>query len=147
MKFIDKLIEETRIGLLDYVWNFYGNDRFKYVEEKHPLKDLNFSLSDIVTKEITKDSGKKKIVPDETKGIIVFPNGAGLEVERSKLEILNLECTNAIFRAMESIANEYANGNIQAEIEAELKAKEDAENKKNESSKEVKLNLENDEHK
>jgi hypothetical protein len=134
MKFIDKLIEETQQGLLDFVWNFYGDDRFKYSADKHPLKDLNFSLSDIVTKEITKDSGKKKTVPDETKGIIVFPNGAGLKVEREKLEILYYECTNAIFRAMELIANEYANGNTQAELEAEAEAKED-ENKKEERVK------------
>ena len=134
MSFIDKLIEETQQGLLDYVWEFYSNSRFKYNEEKHPLKDLNFSLSDIVTKEKIKDSGKVEIVPDETKAEIVFPNGAGMIVDRPKLEILNDECTKAIFRAMDDIASRYANGTIQKEI-AQAKAKAEADKKKKEQTK------------
>jgi hypothetical protein len=146
IKFIDKLVQETKDGLLDYVWEFYGNDRFKYNADKHPLKDLNFSLSDVVTKEEEKPSGKTKIVPDNTKGLIVFPNGAGMEVDRQKLEILNSECTNAIIRAMESTASRYANGTIQAEIEAtKAKAEADAQKKKqdaklNQKSKETPTN-------
>jgi len=124
MSFIDKLIQETKDGILDYIWEFYNNDRFKYKAEKHPLTDLNFSLSDIVTKEETKPSGKIKIVPDDTKAIIIFPNGAGLEVDRPKLEILNAECISAIIRAMEKIAGNYANGTIQAEIEKEKQEEE-----------------------
>lgn len=131
IKFIDKLIEETQQGILDYVWEFYGNDRFKYVEDKHPLKDLNFSLSDTVEKEETKDSGKKKMVIDKTKAVIIFPNGAGMEVDRSSLETLNYECTEAILRAMESTASRYANGTIQSEIAA-AKAKAEADKKKKE---------------
>ena len=50
MKFIDKLIEETQQGLLDYIWQYSeSGDKFKYSAEKHPLKDLTFSLNDIVT--------------------------------------------------------------------------------------------------
>ena len=139
MKYIDKLIEETKQGILDYIWEFYGDDRFKYVAEKHPLKDLNFSLSDIVTKEETKPSGKIKIVPDNTKGIIVFPNGTGMEVDRSKLEILNTECTLAIIRAMEDTADRYANGTIQKEI-AQAKVKAEADKKNKEKSKENPVN-------
>lgn len=135
IKFIDKLIEETQQGILDYVWEYYGDDRFKYNADKHPLKDLNFSLKDVVFKEEIKDNGKKKIVPDETKASIVFPNGAGLDVERSRLEVLNAECHNAILRAMENISFKYANGTIQKEIEtAKAKALEDKEKKNKESS-------------
>ena len=148
MKFIDKLIEETQQGTLDYVWDFYGNDRFKYSAEKHPLKDLNFSLSDIVTKEKTTDSGKKKMVTDKDKAVIIFPNGAGMEVDRSQLETLNYECTEAILRAMESISNRYANGTIQAELAAEKakaeadaqKKKQDSQSKLNQKSKETPIN-------
>jgi hypothetical protein len=139
MKFIDKLIEETKQGILDYIWEFYGDDRFKYVAEKHPLKDLNFSLSDIVTKEEIKPSGKAKIVPDPTLGRIIFPNGAGLDVDRPKLEILNAECTLAIVRAMEDTADRYANGTIQKEI-AQAKAKAEADKKNKEKSKEKPVN-------
>jgi len=137
IKFIDKLIEETQQGILDYVWEFYGNDRFKYVDDKHPLKDLNFSLSDIVTKEEVKDSGKVKIVPDKTKGMIVFPNGAELDVDKQSLELLNQECHNAILRAMSNIANRYANGDIQAEIEAAKKKAEADKKNKDKKSKEI----------
>ena len=146
IKFIDKLIEETQQGILDYVWEFYGNDRFKYVAEKHPLKDLNFSLSDTVQKEETKDSEKKKMVVDKTKAVIIFPNGAGMEVDRSSLETLNFECTEAILRAMESTASRYANGTIQSEIAAaKAKAEADAQKKKqdsklNKKSKEMPIN-------
>ena len=130
IKFIDKLIEETQQGILDYVWEYYGNDRFKYVADKHPLKDLNFSLSDIVTKEKVKDSGKVEIVLDKTKGMIVFPNGAELDVDKQSLELLSQECHNAILRAMESTAYRYANGIIQSEIEAtKKKAEADKKNK------------------
>jgi hypothetical protein len=129
MKFIDKLIEETRAGDLDFVWQFYNNDRFKYKADKHPLSDLNFSINDIVTKEITKDNGKKKVVTDESKGIIVFPNGAGLEVDKSKLEFLDQECNKAIIRAMSILAEDYASGTIQKEIELQKKKKEAEKNK------------------
>lgn len=135
MKFIDKLIEETRAGELDFVWQFYNNDRFKYKADKHPLSDLNFSINDIVTKEITKDNGKKRIVPDESKGIIVFPNGAGLEVDKSKLEFLNQECNKAIIRAVDVLAGDYASGTIQKEIE-DMKKKKEAEKNKAKKSKE-----------
>lgn len=77
MKFIDKLIEETKQGLLDYVWEFYGNSRFKYNEEKHPLKDLNFSLGDIVTKEKIKDSGKPRLFPMRLKPKLFFQMAQG----------------------------------------------------------------------
>lgn len=135
MKFIDKLIEETRAGELDFVWQFYNNDRFKYKADKHPLSDLNFSINDIVTKEITKDSGKKKIVPDESLGIIVFPNGAGLNVDRASLQVLNQECTSAVLRAMNVLAQDYASGTIQKEIE-DMKKKKEAEKNKAKKSKE-----------
>ena len=56
MKFIDKLIEETQQGLLDYTWEYSeGGNKFKYSAEKHPLKDLTFSLDDIVKKEMVPD--------------------------------------------------------------------------------------------
>ena len=128
MKFIDKLIEETKSGQLDFIWQFYNNDRFKYRADKHPLTDLNFSLSDIVNKEITTDSGKKKSVPDNTKGEIIFPNGAGLIVDRKSLETLYQECVNAIFRAMTELATSYATGNIQKELEEAEKEKLKKEN-------------------
>jgi ribosomal protein L12E/L44/L45/RPP1/RPP2 len=131
IKFIDKLIEETQQGILDYVWEFTQGNKFKYNEEKHPLKDLTFSLDDVVMKEITKESGKTKIVLDETKGQIVFPNGAGMIVDKSKLEILNSLCHDAILRAMGNTASRYANGTIQAEIAA-AKAKAEADKKKKE---------------
>lgn len=62
-------------------------------------------------------------------------------VDRPKLEILNSECTKAIFRAMNDVAIRYANGTIQKEI-AQAKAKVEAEKKKKEQpkSKEKPLN-------
>ena len=45
MRFIDKLIEETKSGELDFIWQSYGDNRFKYKADQHPLSDLNFSLS------------------------------------------------------------------------------------------------------
>ncbi len=142
MKFIDKLIEETKTGELDFIWQYstQGN-KFRYKADKHPLTDLSFSLDEVVTKEITKDSGKKEIIPDETRGMIVFPNGAGMVVDKNKLELLNQECVNAIFRAMDILANDYANGTMQKELEAQAeKEKKDKENKINQN-KETKKNV------
>lgn len=126
MNFIDKLIEETIAGDLDFVWEYYGNERFKYSAKEHPLRDLNFSLLDIIMKEEVKPSGKTKVVPDNTKAQIIFPNGAAMEVSREKLEVLYRECANAIFRAVNQISNDYANGITQEEIEKQkqLKSKE-----------------------
>jgi hypothetical protein len=130
IKFIDKLIEETQQGILDYVWEYYGDDRFKYVDDKHPLKDLNFSLKDKVIKPHKKDSGKIEDKEDANHAQIIFPNGASLEVDRNSLETLNAECNAAIIRAMEFTASRYANGSIQAEIEvAKKKAEADKKNK------------------
>jgi hypothetical protein len=136
MKFIDKLIEETQNKELDFVWQFTQGNKFKYKADKHPLTDLTFSLDEIVLKEITKDSGKVKVVPDNTKGLIVFPNGAGMEVDRSKLELLNKECINAIFRAMDVLANDYSNGTMQAEMKAQAE-KEEKDKLNKEKEKEV----------
>lgn len=134
IKFIDKLIEETQQKILDYVWEYYGDERFKYNADKHPLKDLNFSLKDVVMKPHKKESGKIIDKVDETKAQIIFPNGASLEVDRFSLETLNQECHDAILRAMESTASRYANGTIQAEIElAKAKAEADTQKKKQDS--------------
>jgi hypothetical protein len=146
IKFIDKLIDETQQGVLDYVWEYYGDDRFKYVADKHPLKDLNFSLKDKVIKPHKKDNGKIEDKEDVDHAQIIFPNGASLEVDRSSLETLNTECKSAIIRAMENTACRYADGTIQAEIEAaRVKAEADAQKKKqelklNQKSKEIPAN-------
>ena len=117
MKFINKLIEDTRLGKLDFVWNFNEPDKYIYKQQFDPLTNLNFSLSMPVMINYN-ENGKSKSKIDATKGLIIFPDGASLEVDKFLLEELNTECGNAILRAMDSLISSFTSGEIEADVAA-----------------------------
>ena len=61
---------------------------------------------------------KSKSKIDATKGLIIFPDGASLEVDKFLLEELNTECGNAILRAMDSLISSFTSGEIEADVAA-----------------------------
>lgn len=124
MKFIEKLIEDTASGKLDFAWNFNEPDKYTYKQQFDPLTNMHFSLSDVVMKSYS-ENGKNKSKEDSTKGIIVFPNGASLEVDRLLLEKLSAECEKAVLRGMESLISSYLGGEIEANIYQKKSSKQE----------------------
>lgn len=94
MKFIQKLIQNTKDGNLDFIWNYTdGSKKYTYKLMKDPLNGLNFSS-------------------DASDNLLIFPNGFGLECQRSDLDILINEINLAMERAVDSISNDYQVGEI-----------------------------------
>jgi len=133
MKFIDKLLESTRHGKIDDAWNFFPPDRYKYRRMFDPLTNLNFSLSDKVI-EFFEENNKIKNREKKDKGLIIFPNGASLEVDREKLLELSAECKRAIIRFMEHLSSDYVSGKMEADLQAKQDAKDKQESKSEEAS-------------
>lgn len=68
--FIQKLIDNTNSGDLDYVWKYTdASDTYTFVIPKHYLSGMKFSLQD---------------EPD----LMIFPNGLGVNFGKSDLNIL-----------------------------------------------------------
>lgn len=123
MKFIDKLIEDTKTGKLDSAWNFSAPDRYKYRRMFDPLTNLNLSLSDPVM-ESFEENGKTKTKENKDRGLIIFPNGASMNVDRIRLEQLYFECELAVIRFMERLSSDYTSGKIETDLQEKQNAKD-----------------------
>ncbi len=115
MTFIEKLIEDTRSGKLDFVWFFSDPDKFRYQRMFDRLNGLSFQLSNTVM-ENYEENGKTKYRENNDKAFIVFPNGARVKTDRVQLEILYKECVDAIFRAAALLVSKYISGEIDKEV-------------------------------
>lgn len=87
MKFLEKLIEDTKKGDLDFIWKFNEPDKYTFFAPKNPMNGLNFDLS--------KDT------------LIIFPNGFGLLCDKERLNVLKDEVRLAIQRGAISIMDQY----------------------------------------
>lgn len=87
MKFLEKLIEDTKKGDLDFIWKFNEPDKYTFFAPKDPMNGLNFDLS--------KDT------------LIIFPNGFGLLCDKERLNVLKDEIRLAIQRGAISIMDQY----------------------------------------
>jgi len=87
MNFLNKLIEDTKKGDLDFIWKFNEPDKYTFFAPKDPMNGMNFDLS----KEL----------------IIIFPNGFGLLCNKDQLNVLKNEIRLAIERAAIKIMNQY----------------------------------------
>lgn len=92
MKFLDRLIDDTKKGDLDFIWKFNEPDKYTFFAPKDPMNGLNFDLS--------KDN------------VIIFPNGFGLLCDKNQLNILKAEIRQAIQRGAISIMDQYVKYSI-----------------------------------
>jgi hypothetical protein len=87
MNFLNKLIEDTKKGDLDFIWKFNEPDKYTFFAPKDPMNGMNFDLS--------------------KEPIIIFPNGFGLLCNKDQLNVLKNEIRLAIERAAIKIMNQY----------------------------------------
>jgi len=124
MKFIEKLIQETKNGQLDFVWKYSGSN-YVFSFPKHPMNGMNFVLI----------YDKKSNIE-----LMIFPNGGGIGFDKSSMHLLADEIDQAILRANDVIVNDYISGTIEKEmtevakkeekIKKESKVKKETETKK-----------------
>jgi hypothetical protein len=111
MKFLEKLIEDTKDGDLDFIWKFNEPDKYTFFAPKDPMNGLNFDLS--------KDN------------VIIFPNGFGLLCDKERLNVLKDEIRKAIQRGAISIMDQYVKYPISDVENKEEDSIEDTSNKNN----------------
>jgi hypothetical protein len=104
MNFVEKLIEETKNGNLDFVWK-YSNANYKFSYPKHPMNDMFFTYIE--------DEKRFAKLTDIT---MVFPNGAGIRFDKNQIKALALEVDMALLRANDVIVNDYLSGAIDKEV-------------------------------
>ena len=105
MKFVQKLIQDTKDGKFDFSWYFSNPDKYTFKQTKHPLSDMNFNLSD------SKDS-------------IIFPNGLSLQSTKEEMSILREEVVRAMNRAVDALIKDFVSGTIETDLEEAKKKKE-----------------------
>jgi hypothetical protein len=110
MKFLEKLIEDTKKGDLDFIWKFSEPDKYTFFMPKDPMNGLNFDLS--------KDT------------VIIFPNGFGLLCDKKQLNVLKDEIRQAIQRGAISIMDQYVKYSVSDVEDEEADNIEDTSNKK-----------------
>jgi hypothetical protein len=120
MNFIEKLIEETTNGNLDFSWKYNdGSKMYTFKIPKHPLNETSFSL--------VKD-------PE----LIVLPNGCGIDYSKDLLRKLRDAVDQSIIRTADTIMADYVSGEIDKQLEEDKKKEEDKkENNINESEVKV----------
>ena len=125
MNFIEKLIQETKSGKFDFIWQYVGSS-YKFDFPKHPMSRMNFVLV----------NNKKSNVE-----LMVFPNGGGINFDKSSMQLLASEIDRAILRANDVIVSDYISGAIEKQV-AEVDKKDEKIKKETKVKKEVKVKKE-----
>jgi hypothetical protein len=121
MNFIEKLIEETINGNLDFVWKYNdGTQMYTFKIPKHPLNETSFSLA--------KDPG-----------LIVLPNGCGVDYSKELLKQLRDAVDQSIIRTADTIMRDYVSGEIKKQLEEDKKKEEASKSENNVNELEVEV--------
>ncbi len=106
MKFIEKLTQDTRNGKFDFAWRFSSPDKYTFKQEKHPLSEMNFNLSD-------------------SSDTIIFPNGMSLRSSKEAMSTLKDEVIKAMNRSIDSIISAFVNSTINENSDKQEKNKKE----------------------
>lgn len=88
-KFLQKLIENTNSGDLDFVWKYNdGSKSYTFIIPKHYLSGMNFSL-------------------EKDFGLLIFPNGFAIEYSKENINQLKDSINISLERTVETSIKMY----------------------------------------
>ena len=88
MDFLEKLINDTKEGKLDYVWHYNSSKTYTYKKAKDPLTGLSIDAT-------------------QQSNTIIFPNGFAVAFNQNDLNILLEEIGKSLERTAKDMMNGY----------------------------------------